>query len=513
MKNFPCVLVIIDGFGVAQNPEFEKIKKVMPTFFQLQKDYASTFLSADGESVGLPEGQVGNSEAGHQAIGAGRIILSDQTQITDAIKNGDFFKNPVFQDLKKHLKKTNGTLHVIGMLTDGQGSGHASSTHAKAILQWIKQSHLSNTYLHLITDGRDSPPFSAQSQLAELKPHIPKQVKIASVIGRFYAMDRDRHWERNALAYKMYVAGAGFSASSAEEAMSQAYARGESDEFIAPTIIYDAKGHRNFIRNGDAVLFWNLRSDRSRQLLKTFVVREAKTHEQNFPIPTQPVQNLFLATLTDFGAGIPHIRALYPHEEISGTFVEACRSLRQLYVAESEKFAQVTYFFNGGHDHAHYDEKRFIVPSPRVEHYEDVPQMSLSKIKTKIISELQEKKQDVIVANFANLDMVAHTGDEKAVLKACHFVDKAIKEIWEEVKKQEGMLVLTSDHGNAEELWTPEGGPDTQHNKNPVPFVIVSKKTKQKKMKQGTLCDVAPTVLTVLDVERPTNMIGENLLY
>jgi len=512
MKKFPCVLLILDGFGIKESPWFEKIKKSMPTFFKLQTEYASTTLLADGKSVGLPVGQVGNSEAGHQTIGAGRIILSDQVRINRAIDSHDFEKNQVLSEIKKHLKSTGGSLHLIGMLTNGQGSGHASAKHAKAILNWVEKSRIKNAYLHLITDGRDSSPYAAQTELSELKKFISKQVQIASISGRFYAMDRDRRWERSALAYEAYVSGTGLLAESAEKAICLAYARGETDEFISPTIISNIHHKRNIIKSGDAILFWNLRSDRSRQLLKLFSTDEKSTSKQQNQISTKYIPNLFLATLADFGKGISGTHPLYPHAELSETFVSACKDFRQLYLAESEKFAQITYFFNGGYDHIHFGEQRFITPSPKVDRYDHAPAMSLKKITKKIIDTLQRNEKDLLVANFANLDMVAHTGNEKATLLACREIDNAILQIWSELKRHEGTLVMTSDHGNVEELQTKDGGVDTQHNKNPVPFMLVAKDTKNIKMKKGGLADVAPTILHYLRVDKPKCMTGKNLL-
>ena len=512
MKKFPCVMLILDGFGVTKNPWVEKIKKVMPTFFQLEKEYASTCLSADGENVGLPKGQVGNSEAGHQTIGAGRVVLSEQMYIDKEIKNGEFEKNEVLGDLKKYLEKTRGTLHLIGLLTDGNGSGHASAIHIRAILSWVKKMKISQVYLHLITDGRDSSPHSAQTHLAEIKSYIPKQAKIASIVGRFYAMDRNRRWERSALAYEAFSSGRGFSADSVDEAITLAYARGESDETIAPTIIFLSDGSRPRIREGDAVFFWNLRSDRSRQLLKLFLADNLDKRYQKALAHVKRIPHLFLATLTDFGKGIPGAHPLFPHTEFSDTFVAACRELRQLYIAESEKFAQVTYFFNGGYDHSHFGEKRFITPSPKVSQYDKVPSMSIKEITDKIITSLQKKEQDVMVANIANPDMIAHTGNERAALRACKAVDHALLRIWKQVQKVHGSLCITSDHGNIEEMRGTQGSIDTQHNPNPVPFLIASSSTRGEHMKKGTLRDVAPTVLHFLDIPKPKRMTGKNLL-
>lgn len=484
----------------------------MPIFFKLEKQYASAPLFADGENVGLPKGQVGNSEAGHQTIGAGRIILSEQSTIDREIEKGEFEKNKVLQDLKKYLKKTNGTLHLIGLLTDKKGSGHASVVHIRAILSWVKKMKIPRVYLHLITDGRDSPPHSAQTHFAEIKAHIPKQVKTVSIVGRFYAMDRNRRWERSALAYEAFSSGTGFSASSIDEAIASAYARGEGDETIAPTVIPLSDGSRPHMSEGDAVFFWNLRSDRSRQLLKLFLVENLDKRYQKTLAHIKRIPNLFLATLTDFGKGIPGAHPLFPHVEFSDTFVAACREFRQLYLAESEKFAQITYFFNGGHDHLHFGEKRFITPSPKVSQYDKTPSMSIGKITRKIISSLQKKEQDIIVANIANPDMIAHTGNEKAALRACRAVDSAILRIWKQVQKTHGTLCITSDHGNIEEMRGTEGSIDTQHNPNPVPFVVASPSTREKKMKAGTLRDIAPTILQFLDIPVPKRMTGKDLL-
>ena len=509
----PCVMLILDGFGMKKSAWFDKVCTQMPTFRRLEKKYASTFthVHADGSCVGLPDGQVGNSEAGHAAIGAGRIVKSDQVIVDDSISNGTFGTQKAFREARLHCKKNSGRLHLIGLLTDDM-SGHASPRQVYALLSWAKKIRAKEILIHIITDGRDAPPHHALHFLKELQSHMPANARIATVVGRYYAMDRNRRWERSSIAYEAFAHGKGFVAKTAEDAIANAYSRGESDEFIAPTIITCSKKCVG-MKRGDTVAFWNLRSDRSRQLLKLFLLPSAQDGEKNPPVKTVHIPGLFLMTLTDFGKGLHGATPVFPHRELTGTFVEACKEYRQLYVSESEKFAQITYFFNGGYDHTHFGERRDIVRSPHVSRYDQTPRMSIDDIEKVILSAIINKTEDIIVANFANADMVAHTGNEKAALLASKAIDDVLGRIYHAVKLRKGTLVITADHGNIEQMYAKGEGVDTQHNSNPVPFLVASSASSLYEMKQGgCLIDIAPTILCALGIDIPSEMTGRNLL-
>jgi len=508
--NKPIVLLILDGFGITRKRKGNAIKAArMPIYRSLLKKYPHAELKADGEAVGLPKGEVGNSEAGHQTIGAGRPVLSDKMIIHEAIADRSFFNNPALKQAVDHTAKNNSVLHLMGLLTNSQ-SAHASIAHLLAILKFAEKNKVRNIALHIFTDGRDTHPYHSLKLLGDLEAHLPKNAYIATVSGRFYAMDRNRNWLRTKMVYDAIVNGKGITAISAAQAIEQAYEKGHSDEFIEPTIIKNS--HKNIhIKANDAVIFWNLRSDRARQLTKPFIsknfdAKNGKGFDRGAKIP-----NLLFVTLTEFSKQLDHAVAAFPHHEETCTLVEALRGYKQIYISESEKYAHVTYFFNGGYDDPRFGEDRFRVPSHHVKFFDSVPQMRAKEIAQKVAWSVKNG-YDFICANLANPDMVAHTGNFKATVKACEAVDKALGVVQKEVAKSGGILIVTADHGNAEQVSKINGRADTHHNANPVPFVIAGCPELGKPAKKGALSDIAPTVLSLFGEPVPKVMSGKSLI-
>jgi len=506
----PLVLLILDGFGLSRNKDGNApMRAKMPAFKRLLRKYPHTTLRADSESVGLPHGEVGNSEAGHQTIGAGRQILADKVIIDRAIKDKSFFSNPALLQAIDHAKKNNSTLHLMGLLTNSQ-SAHASLAHVFALIKLCRSHKVQNIAIHLFTDGRDTHPFHALKLLNELESKLPKNFQIATISGRFYAMDRNRNWKRTKMVYDCLVHGKCCFAKSAALAIEQAYENGLSDEFIEPTaILNDHKPNR--IKANDAVIFWNLRSDRARQLAKPFIASHFSDKNTSGFARGPKLKNLRFITLTEFGKQLDHAIAAFPHHEITDTLVEALRSRKQIYIAESEKYAHVTYFFNGGFDNPRFGEDRIRIPSARVKTFDQAPQMRAHEIAKKVASSVK-KGYDFICANLANPDMVAHTGDFNATKKACEAVDRAIDTVYKATSKSGGTVIITADHGNAEEVRKKNGHTDTHHNANPVPFILCGAEFVGKHLKKGSLSDIAPTILNLLHEPIPKKMTGKNLL-
>jgi 2,3-bisphosphoglycerate-independent phosphoglycerate mutase len=508
----PVVLLIWDGFGISSVKEGNATMLAkMPTWRKLLSNYPNTTLVADGTAVGLPKGQVGNSEAGHMSIGAGRSVETDLVRINKEIKKNTFHDNPAFLRTIAHVTRNKSTLHMMGLLTN-KASGHSYPEHLYALVQFAEELHFKKVILHLFTDGRDTPQYHSVKLLEELQKRLPKSFIIGSIMGRFYAMDRNRFWERTERAYHALVGCKGLHADSAIEAVEQAYARGESDEFIQPTLICKDKTCVQCVHDEDSIIFWNLRSDRARQLVKPFVMNEFEKNQKGAFKRKIKRKNVFLVTLTEFGTDIDNIVAAYPNRDIDGTLVEALRSHNQYYIAESEKYVHVTYFFDGGYDRVRFGEHRVLVPTLRVERYDEKPQMRSKEISKRIIRAL-EKGADFVCANMANADMVGHTGNLKATVKACESLDDALHLLSPVIQKMNATLIVMSDHGNAEIVIRPDGTPDTEHNPNPVPFALAGKSPKGARLrKDGTVADVAPTILDLMNVEQPQAMTGKSLL-
>lgn len=520
-KNGPVVLVILDGWGVSKEKEGNAIAAAKPENFNyLWKNYWHTTLAAHGRRVGLLPDQEGNSEAGHFNIGAGRIVKQDLVYINEAIEDGTFFKNTAFLETLKHAKKYKTKVHLMGLLSNGQ-SAHSYPLHLYALLKLVHDKGFKNVYLHIFTDGRDTTRFAAPRLIGELRKKMYPEQKIASIIGRFYAMDRNKYWDRTEAAYEAMVRGKGLAAKNPTEALSAAYNRGETDEFIQPTVIVNKNGKPSAtINDNDVVIFFNLRSDRARQLAKPFVQRDfEKKNGSSFKRKKIP-QNIRFCALTDFGPDLERIFTAFPSRDIGKSLPHMLggAGLKQLYIAESEKYAHVTYFINGGHADPVGGEQRIRVPSPYINHYDEAPEMSAYTITHKVVHALASNKYDFIAVNFANPDMIGHTGNFNAAVEAVRAVDECIGDIFKEASKKNGAVIITADHGNIENMYDKKSQEIlTEHSTNPVPFIIAGRKykliKKQKKfLPNGILADITPTILELLDIKKPEEMTGKSLI-
>jgi len=517
-KKPPFVLLIMDGWGIAPKNignAIELAKK--PNFDYLWRHYPHTQLQASDGDVGLPLTQAGNSEAGHMNLGAGRIVPQDAVFISKEISTGKFFKNAAFAAVCRHIEKNKSDLHLMGMLSNGQ-SAHADPDHLLALLVWSRQKKIKNVHLHLFTDGRDSPPHSALKLVeAVMRGLRNKEEKgkrsgewIATITGRFYAMDRKKDWSRTEMAYNAMVLGRGIYAKSPQAAITQAYNRGESDEFIPPYVIKRNGKPIGKIKDGDAIVFFNLRSDRARQLAKPFVQKHfEKENAGNFKRKKVLKNSLFVA-MTDFGPDLDLILTAYPSPDLAGTLPMVLDGRKQLYITEKEKYAHVTYFFNGGFADPVAGEDRVLIPSPSVASYDLKPEMSVFKITGRVLKELPNYQ--FILINFANPDMVGHTGNLKAGVEAVEAVDKCLGKIKAAVARKKGTLIVTADHGNAEKMIDLKTGEMyTEHTSNPVPFILIEPKKKNRQLKRGRLGDVAPTVLKLMGIGKAKEMSGKAL--
>ncbi|MBC7342316.1 MAG: 2,3-bisphosphoglycerate-independent phosphoglycerate mutase [Clostridia bacterium] len=508
------MLVVLDGWGVSQRAEGNAtVEANLPNFRWLNHHYPSTTLNASGEAVGLPEGQMGNSEVGHLNIGAGRIVYQEFTRISRAIKDGSFFVNPVLLGAVAQARKGH-ALHLMGLVSPG--GVHSHSQHLYALLELARQNGLKRVYVHAFLDGRDVPPASAQEYLADLEATCKNLGvgRIATVMGRYYAMDRDRRWERTARAYRAMVLGEGERATSAEAAVSQAYARGVTDEFVEPTVIIDGEEGQpvGLVAPEDAVIFFNFRADRARQLTRAFVDDDF----QGFERPRGKLGVHFVC-FTEYDVTIKAPVA-FPPQELTNTFgqVIANRGLRQLRIAETEKYAHVTFFFNGGVEEPNPGEDRVLIPSPKVATYDLKPEMSAYQVTEEVLRRLDSRQYQVVILNFANPDMVGHTGVMKAAVQAIEAVDNCLGRIAEKVRQLGGSLLITGDHGNVEQMLEEDTGqPHTAHTTNPVPFILVDDELREAGVSLrsgGALRDIAPTMLELLDIPKPAEMSGVSLL-
>lgn len=514
--NLPIVLAIIDGWGVRpgqpQNDDPTAVARI-PFLRKLEKEYPHALLGASGKDVGLPSGQAGNSEAGHLNLGAGRIVEQDAVYISNSIKDGTFFKNPALLNAIKHVKRHHSRLHLMGLLSN-YNSGHASPDHLHNLLRLANENKI-EVFLHLFTDGRDSPRYDALKFLHELELRLKPGQVVATICGRFYAMDRKKDWTRTGQTYKLLTEGAGVADTSAEEAIRHAYNRGENDEYLTPTVITDAR-HRPLgtIRDGDSIIFFNLRSDRARQLSKPFVQKKFEAENSGSFKRKIILKNLRFVALTDFGPDLDDIVTAFPSRDVKNALPVALMGLKQFYVAESEKFAHITYFLNGGYDKALAGETRLMLPSPKVASYDRVPQMSAYAITKKVTSALKKRQFDFVGINFANADMVGHTGNAKACVKAMEVIDDSLKTIAKALPPQ-GLLMVTADHGNVEKVIDPKTGEvDTEHSINPVRLLMYGQSFhyKQFRKRTGILADVAPTILKLFGRPQPKEMTGKSLL-
>jgi len=528
-NNSPIVLIILDGWGINKLYPGNAIELAhKPNFDFLWKNFPHTELQASGHYVGLPAHQDGNSEAGHLNLGAGRVVEQESVVISRAIKSGLFFKNPALLRTVEHSKRHHSNIHLIGLLTGAQ-SAHVDPNHLLALLKFYREHNIKNIYLHLFTDGRDSYKFGALKFLTKLEKELKPNEKIATIIGRYYAMDRTKNWSRTAKAYGALVPGqAKYYARSAKEAIKSAYDRGETDEFIEPTLIV-SNGVCNkkevyiygrpvgLIKEKDSVVFFNLRSDRSRQLIKAFKQENFQEMNPGSFRRQKVLHDLVFVSMTECGPDLDSMLSAFPSISLKKTLPFILKDFRQLYLAETEKYAHVTYFFNGGYPEPVNGEERIMVPSPDVASYDLKPEMSVFKICEVIIKNLEKNRYDFMVANFANPDMVGHTGNLAAGIKAIEAVDKCLGKILSLIKIKNGVLLVTADHGNAEEMIDMKTGEiDTEHSSFPVPFILADLKFNQKKKyvlkNNGALCNIAPTILDILAIKKPREMSGESLI-
>jgi 2,3-bisphosphoglycerate-independent phosphoglycerate mutase len=513
-KNVPVIMAVLDGWGVAPKGPGNAIALAKtPWLDRAMRRYPNTVLQAHGRYVGLLPDQEGNSEAGHMNIGAGRVVRQDIVTVTEAIRDRTFFKNTAFLEPLKHARKYGTTVHIMGLMSNGN-SAHAAPEHLFALLELMAEQRIERVRLHLFADGRDSPPFAAAGFLHEVEKHLRPGQEVATVMGRFYAMDRNKIWQRTRLAYDAIVSGEGLVAPNAHAAILRGYNRGESDEFILPTVIVDEKKRPvGQVRDNDIVIFFNLRSDRARQLTKCFVQKDfEKRNEHSFRRKNVP-KNARFSAMSEFGPDLEHVLTAYPSAEIRNGLVETLAPFKQFYIAESEKYAHVTYFMNGGFATERFGEQRMRVPSQFVAHHDSKPEMRAIAITDEVMRRLKTNMHDFICINFANADMVGHTGNLKATARAVEHVDACLARLSAEANARGGCLVVVGDHGNAEHKLNEESGETmTEHTSNPVPFILASEKLRKKRIGDGMLADVAPTILDIMDVPKPTDMTGFSLL-
>lgn len=507
----PLALIIMDGWGISEKEDGSAIAKAdTPNYNKLLANYPHTTLNASGEAVGLPEGQMGNSEVGHLNIGAGRIVYQELTRISKAIRDKTFFQNEVLLEAIAYAK-TNGTaLHLAGLLSDG--GVHSHITHLYALLEMAKSRGLDKVYVHALLDGRDVPPANAREYIEELEKKFAEigVGAIATVMGRYYAMDRDKRWDRVERAYNAMVFGDGLKATLAAGAVAQSYEKGETDEFVQPTVIINEKGEPlATVRDRDAVIFYNFRPDRAREITRAFVDGDFDgfTRRPGFP-------KVHYVCMTQYDKTIDAPVAFKP-QVLTNTMGEVLskKGLEQLRIAETEKYAHVTFFFNGGVEPPNPGEDRRLIPSPKVATYDLKPEMSAYEVTEAVLEEIAADKYDVIILNFANPDMVGHTGVMEAAVKAVHAVDECLGRVVEAVLGKDGRVLITADHGNAEQMTDPDDGqPFTAHTTNPVPFIYINNDNKAAAVTPGRLEDIAPTMLKLLGIEQPAEMTGRNLI-
>lgn len=509
----PIVLAILDGWGIAPPGDTNPISQTkLPIFDRLFAEGKATQLCAHGECVGLPKDQDGNSEAGHLNLGAGRIVKQDSIVISDSIKDGTFFRNPAFWEAILHVKRHKSRLHLMGMLSNGQ-SAHSTPEHLYRLLELLDRERVSPVFIHLFTDGRDSDPCSGKELLTKLLEKFKPHQEIATVIGRFYAMDRKKEWSRTEAAYNAIVLGKGKCASDPLEPFTESYAAGITDEFIEPHVICRKGLPIGRVGDRDSIIFFNHRSDRARQLAKPFVQKNFVGQNPGAFEPAESRDGLRFVAMTDFGPDLGDVLTAFPTVPIKESLPFALSDKRQLYLAESEKYAHITYFFNGGYSQPVNGEDRLMVRSPSVERYEKTPGMSSARLSVIVSESLSENKHDFIAVNFAALDMIAHSGNLDAAKAALLAVDKALSEIMAEAAKRNGALLVTADHGNIEEMKIlAEGGRNTAHSKNPVPFLAWAPSLPLPPLRpKGILADVAPTILELFGIDKPAVMTGKSL--
>ena len=505
----PFVLVVLDGWGFSADPVGNAILQAdTPHMEALMQRWPNTLVAASGEAVGLPRGQQGNSEVGHLTIGAGRVIYQPLSRINRAIADGSFFQNPVLGAAIDRARDGGGSLQLLGLVSPG--GVHSHMDHAVALAELARRRGLDRVFVHAFTDGRDEPPMSGAGYMSAFIEELQNAGagRVASVSGRYYAMDRDRRWDRTQLAYDVIVGGDGPEAADPVEYLEAQYAAGVGDEFVPPAAIAGAGAARVRIEDGDSVVFFNFRPDRARQLSHAIVDRDFAAFERS-----RVVERLAFVSMTEYERNLP-VRIAFPTEDVHDTLAEviAERGVRQLHVAETEKYAHVTYFINGGRERAFAGEERVLVPSPRVATYDTVPEMSADAITEAVVSHVERGDTGLVVVNYANADMVGHTGDLKATIRAVEVVDHAMGRIVAATLGREGAILITADHGNAEQkVDLSSGAPLTAHTTSPVPVILCG--TPATRLRDGGgLRDVAPTVLDAMGIPAPEAMTGRSLI-
>ena len=509
MKDKVTMLMILDGFGDNKNKDGNAIKLAKkPNIDKLMKKYPNTDIFTSGLHVGLPEGQMGNSEVGHTNIGAGRIVYQELTRITKSIEDGDFFSNPEFIAAIENCKKHNSKLHILGLVSDG--GVHSHNRHLYGLLEMAKRRDFEDVYVHCFLDGRDTPPASAETYIAELQEKMKEKGvgKIASLSGRFYAMDRDKRWQRVQKCYDALVNGEGEKAGDPIKAIEDSYQKEVFDEFVVPTVMCNGNEPVAKIEENDSVIFFNFRPDRAREITRALVDPEYDGFETK-------KMKLYYVCFTSYDETMPNVHIAFKKEPLKNTFGEVISEagLTQLRIAETEKYAHVTFFFNGGEEKQYPGEDRILVPSPKVETYDMKPEMSAYEVTDKVCEALENDKYDVVILNFANTDMVGHTGSLQAAIKAVEAVDECVGKIVKIIEEKQGNLLITADHGNAEQMIDYKTGePHTAHTTNPVPIILVTANKEYKLKENGKLADLAPTMLDLMGIKQPEEMTGESLL-
>ena len=504
--NKKVILMILDGWGITQNPKVSAIYNAKtPYINSLYDKFPHAELRTDGEHVGLPEGQMGNSEVGHMNLGAGRIVYQNLARINKAVKENTLSEEKELINAFKYAKENNKNIHFLGLVSNG--GIHSHINHLKGLLEAAHQYQLENVFLHAFTDGRDCDPKSGKFFINDIQKHMQKTTgELATITGRYYAMDRDNRWERVQLAYDALVNGKGNFSNNAEENILKSYEANVTDEFIKPIIMVDENNQpKTTIKKDDVVIFFNFRTDRGRQLT-------AALNQQNFPDFDMKKLPLYYVTMTNYDKTFKNINVVYNNDNIENTLGEVLEKAgkKQIRIAETEKYPHVTFFFSGGREAEFKGEKRLLCPSPKVATYDLKPEMSAYEIKDAINPELEKGDVDFVCLNFANGDMVGHTGVFEAAIKACEAVDKCVESVIETALKNNYTTILIADHGNCETMINPDGTPHTAHTTNPVPFILIDKEIKS--IKNGILGDIAPTILDLMSVEQPIEMTQNSLI-
>lgn len=510
MSKKPTVLMILDGYGLNDNRTGNAVAQAQtPVMDRLMAEYPFVKGNASGLAVGLPDGQMGNSEVGHLNMGAGRIVYQDLTKITKAIQDGDFFENKALLAACENVKANDSSLHMFGLVSDG--GVHSHNEHIYGLLELAKRQGIEKVYVHCFLDGRDTPPASGKEYVEQLEEKM-KEIgvgQVASVMGRYYAMDRDNRWERVEKAYNALVKGIGETAQSGPAGIQASYDAETTDEFVLPTVVMKDGAPVATIKDNDSIIFYNFRPDRAREITRVFCDDNFEGFNRGPRVKTTYV------CFTEYDVTIENKQVAFVKEEITNTFGEflAEKGLKQARLAETEKYAHVTFFFNGGVEEPNEGEDRILVKSPKVATYDLQPEMSAYEVCEKLVESIKSGKYDVIIINFANPDMVGHTGVEAAAIKAIEAVDECVGKAVDAVKDVDGQMFICADHGNAEQLIDDETGePFTAHTTNPVPFILVNADPAYKLREDGCLADIAPTLIELMGLEQPAEMTGKSLL-